>query len=105
VRRIIDGVAEDSAFLRSQEDSAIHGSTTGGGDGEKNVAEIFGAEFTLMPNDILRCGKIGYFRFGLRRDNGEVSAGAEQGGDFRSGNRAGADDEARSIFEFDERRK
>jgi hypothetical protein len=105
VRRIVDGVAKDSAFLGREEDFMIHGAATSGGNGEKNLAEIFGAKFALMPDDISRRGKVGYFRFGLRSDDGYVRTGTKQGSDFRSGDRTSADDQARAIFEFDECRK
>ena len=88
-----------------EKNCAIHGGAAGGGDGEKNVAEIVGVKFALMPGDISGVGEFGDFGFGLRRDDGNVRAGAEQGSDLRSGDRTGTDNEARAIFEFDEGRK
>jgi hypothetical protein len=58
-----------------------------------------------MPGDISSRREFGYFGFGLRGDDGDVRAGAEQGSDLRGGDCTGADDEARAIFEFDEGRE
>ena len=91
--------------MRREKNFAIHGGAAGGCDGEKNVAQIVGVKFALMPRDISSRGEFGDFGFGLRRDDGYVRSGAEQGSDLRGGDRTGADNEARAIFEFDEGRK
>jgi hypothetical protein len=91
--------------LCCEKNCAIHGGAAGGGDGEKNIAEVVGVKFARMPRDISGGGKFGDFGFGLRRDDGKVRAGAEQGSDLRGGGRTGADNEARAVFEFDEGRK
>jgi hypothetical protein len=62
-------------------------------------------EFPLMPDDISSRSEFGDFGFGLRRHDGDVRGGAEQGSDLGSGDCTGADHEARAIFEFDEGRE
>ena len=40
IRGIVHGVAEDSAFLRGEENGAIYLRVSGGGDGEEYAFEI-----------------------------------------------------------------
>jgi hypothetical protein len=105
VGRIVDGVGENPARLRCEKNFAIHGGAAGGCDGEKSVAKIVRVKFALVPSDTSCGGKFSYFGFRLRRDDGDVRSGTEQGSDLGSGDCAGADYEARAIFEFDESRE
>jgi hypothetical protein len=82
VGRIVDGIAEDTALLRREEDGAIHGAICRGGDREKNTFEICGAELAFVPDDISSRGEIRDFGFRLWCDNGKARASAQQGSDF-----------------------
>src|SRR5580700_2348867 len=98
VRRIVDGIGEDPARLRCEENFAIHGGAAGSSDGEKNISEIVCVKFALVPSDISCGGKFRYFGFGLRCDDGDMRGGAKQGCDLGSGDCTGADHEARALF-------
>src|ERR1700739_2181631 len=85
VRWIVDGVGENPARLRCEKNIAIYRGAAGGCDGHKNVAEGARVECPLMPDDISSRCEFGDFGFGLRRDDGDVRGGAEQGSDLGSG--------------------
>jgi hypothetical protein len=101
----VDDIAEDVAPMSFGKDLFVEWGGVRGGEHEEHAVEVAGLERALVPFEF--CGSVPFANFfgGFRGHDAQVGAGVQEAFDFAFGDRACANDHARSALKFEEERE